>query len=193
MDPAPLQRQKSTSSVASTSTAANLPPPNKREPVRTDVDLPLANTSLSKVVYYIAFGGLLLSAFYMYRVTQWKAEAGGWWNLALGRHPNAPLGTAGSMSTRSGKGGAAGSDYARAGVEAKIAHLADELGIHPTELASAIKGVLPPAKATSISEAAATATNGHGKISGVLAEDTEAANGNIIDRLVGTDEPFGLD
>lgn len=48
-----------------------LPPPRQGKAVRHDVDLPLENTSLSTVVYWVAGGVLLYLAYYSLVIFQW--------------------------------------------------------------------------------------------------------------------------
>jgi len=144
-----------------------------------NVQPPFAKTRLTSIIYFLSAGALLLLAFYSYRLTQAKARSGGWWNLALGRHPNAPIG--GGFSS-----GVAG------GVESRIKDLADVLGIQPRELALAIKPLLTEKKANSL----AGSNEGDAAILSVLETQEQttqtggAGMGGLgLEGLVGTDEP----
>ncbi|KDQ17385.1 hypothetical protein BOTBODRAFT_43021 [Botryobasidium botryosum FD-172 SS1] len=164
--------------MSSNTTSEHLPPKRTKPMTNPDAELPFAKTRLTSVVYFLSAGALLLLAFYSYRLTQAKARSGGWWNLALGRHPNAPLGSGGFSS------GAAG------GVESRIKDLADILGIPPREIALAIKPLLTSKNADSL----ASASDGDAAILGVLESREQAApaaggGGLGLDSLVGTDEP----
>ncbi|CAE6480027.1 hypothetical protein ACGC1H_003369 [Rhizoctonia solani] len=174
-------------------------PPKRAGKATQDVRPPLSGTSLSTVIYALAGLGFLWAALSAYRVAQLKADAGGWYNLALGRRPDtgAPM-----------KGNPHGSHKASTphtgakGIEYRIRALADELGIHPRELASAIRPLMPTASASSIS-AEASATPMADAVIGVLASDDPSgapnANGASsgfpdLGTLVGLDDPApGLD
>jgi len=97
-----------------------------------------------------------------------------------------------SSGTSSGKG--------VMGLENRIRDLADELGIHPRELASAIKPLLPTASVSSIANANPTQS---GTVVGVLADAVDE-NGNkdekaatfgmgALGSIVGLDEPVDMD
>jgi len=160
-------------------------PPKRKTQSTASVKPPGSNISFHNFIYILALLALALSVFYGYRITTWKNEAGGWINFALGKHPNEPI-----ISTNSppGSGGLS--------LEAQMRNLADELGIHPRELASAIKPLLPAATTASIASA-----NPSGTIVGVLAEDNaaEATASSVLERMtglggmVGNEEPFGMD
>ena len=137
--------------------SSDLPPPRQRKALRP-VSPPLSNVSLHRFNYYIAIAASLLFAIYAYRILQWKAEAGSWWNLALGRKPpavqqmqdagKANAGWTGSPPVVNAGGGGAGD------VERRINELAAALGIPSKDLASAIAGAVreyvPPASLSSI-------------------------------------------
>ena len=145
----------------------DLPPPRDRKSGTRPVSPPLANTPLHRFNYYLAFLALALLAFYSWRLLQWKAEVGGWWNLALGKRPpgadalhRGPLGAAGKANAgptadmTSGSGGGAS-------VEERIDALAQALGMPSSDLADAIadavRAHVPPA---SLSSAAAHEPSG---------------------------------
>ncbi|KAG9078883.1 hypothetical protein FS749_009060 [Ceratobasidium sp. UAMH 11750] len=171
----------------------HLPPKREGKAVR-DVHPPLHNVNLSTIIYALAGLGLLWAALSAYRVAQLKADAGGWYNLALGKRPDtgAPMkGNLGSHGTH---------DTSVKGIEDRIRALADELGIHPREFASAIRPLMPSASATSIS-AAASATPMADAVIGVLADEdrsgagspesvvSQAANLGGLGGIVGLDDP----
>ena len=117
-------------------------------------------------------------------------------NLALGRQPtpdtssSVPFG-AGTEFQKSNPS----SDSAGKILESRIAELAEQLGVHPKELASAIKPLIPPAKAAALDEH----PEATGTLVDILAEDAKAtaaaaaaaggAGGTIMESLVGMDEP----
>ncbi|KAG8730861.1 hypothetical protein FRC11_005624, partial [Ceratobasidium sp. 423] len=171
----------------------NLPP--KREGKATQkVRPPLSRVNLSTVIYVLAALGFLWAALSAYRVAQLKADAGGWYNLALCLRPDtgAPMRGnphVGSHKTSTHRTGAKG-------IEDRIRALADELGIHPRELASAIRPLMPTASASSISSEA-SATPMADTVIGVLTSDDPSGGqqGNApsgfpdLGTLVGLDDP----
>ncbi|KAG8765259.1 hypothetical protein FRC12_007603 [Ceratobasidium sp. 428] len=150
----------------------NLPPKREGKAVQ-DVHPPLHNVSLSTVIYFMAGVGFLWAALSAYRVTQLKADAGGWLNLVMGKRPD----TGTPMKGNPNLGGRATPDMGVKGVEDRIKALADELGIHPREFASAIRPLMPAASATSIS-AEASATPMADTVIGVLADEDKSGTGN---------------
>ncbi|KAF8152374.1 hypothetical protein B0H34DRAFT_724933 [Crassisporium funariophilum] len=137
------------SSHSISTTAQNMPPPRRSEPLKP-VSPPLSSTRLSRLVYILALLTLLLGAYYSYRGLQYKTAVGGWWNLALGRKPPQLQTThdyrdAGDFKPRH-KG--------EESVEDRINALASALGMPSNELASAIAGAVhqyvPPASLTSV-------------------------------------------
>ncbi|KAB5588414.1 hypothetical protein CTheo_8143 [Ceratobasidium theobromae] len=171
-------------------------PPKRETKATQDVRPPLSSFSLGSVdkVYVLAALGFLWAAFSAYRVAQLKADAGGWYNLVLGRRPDTgePMKGNPSFSSRQPT-----HRTGVQGVEDRIRALADELGIHPRELASAIRPLLPSATASSIS-AEASATPMADAVIGVLTSDEEPAGaagtpgagafGNLAG-VVGLDDP----
>ncbi|KAF8596388.1 hypothetical protein BDV93DRAFT_610929 [Ceratobasidium sp. AG-I] len=144
-------------------------PPKREGKATQDVHPPLSGVSLSTVIYVLAGLGFLWAALSAYRVTQLKADAGGWFNLIRGKHPD----TGAPMKGNPNFGGSTHQTGVK-GVEDRIRALADELGIHPREFASAIRPLMPPASATSIS-AEASATPMADTVIGVLASEEKAA------------------
>jgi len=126
----------------------NMPP--KKGKVMRDVHPPLWRTPLWKVIYALSIGVFVLSMFYTWRLTQLKAQAGGWVNLLMGRHPNDPIPSAAEFTDSAKSSSGARPILA---LEDRIRDLADELGIHPREFASAIRPLLPTASVTSIAAA----------------------------------------
>ncbi|CAE6358740.1 unnamed protein product [Rhizoctonia solani] len=192
-------RQRQTGKTEAEKNPENLPP--KRESKTTqDVRAPLSGTSLSTVIYSLAALGLIWGALSAYRIVQLKADAGGWYNLALGRRPDTGAPVKGNPHVGSHKTSTHNTGVK--GVEDRIRALADELGIHPRELASAIRPLMPTASASSIS-AEASATPMADAVIGVLGSDNpsgeQQANGASsgfpdLGTLVGLDDPApGLD
>ncbi|CAE6532283.1 unnamed protein product [Rhizoctonia solani] len=191
-------RQRQTGNPEGERHSENLPP--KREGKATQkVRPPLSSINLSTVIYVLAALGFLWAALSAYRVAQLKADAGGWYNLALGRRPDTGVPMkgnphVGSRKTSTHRTGAKG-------IEDRIRALADELGIHPRELASAIRPLMPTASASSISSEA-SATPMADTVIGVLASEDPSGEqqGNVpsgfpdLGTLVGLDDPApGLD
>ncbi|KAF5392527.1 hypothetical protein D9757_002227 [Collybiopsis confluens] len=178
-------------------TKKNLPP--KREGKRLQpVNPPLKSIRLSNLIYILVLLSTLLTAFYSYRLVQWKSEVGGWWNLALGKKPPVAQTTpVYSGQQRHSK------DQHSNGVEDKINALAEALGMPSKDLALAIavavREYVPPASLSSIKEReTGTAVdillrgNGEGK----TIETSEPTSTGVVegvvrnmDSFVGMDEP----
>ncbi|KAJ6629866.1 hypothetical protein B0H10DRAFT_2208438 [Mycena sp. CBHHK59/15] len=126
-------------------------PPKRQGPLLTPVSKPLQSTRLSRLIYLLLLLSTLLSAYYGYRVVQWKTEVGGWWNLALGkRPPHLKFDEAERTKSKGRKGKKDKSET----VEDRINALADALGMPSKDLASAIAGAVkqyvPPASLSSV-------------------------------------------
>ncbi|KAG6833154.1 hypothetical protein H0H87_010541 [Tephrocybe sp. NHM501043] len=147
--------RKRTASNTSTSTADNLPPPRTSPPLKP-VSPPLSNTRLNRLIYLLIFLSALLSAYYSYRITQYKAEVGGWWNLALGRRPpqvQTGQGDTGNFHKGNGRKREMRGEHEES-VEDRINALARALGMPSKDLASAIavavREYVPPASLSSV-------------------------------------------
>ena len=135
--------------------SSDLPPRRGQHKPLRPVSPPLAHTPLHRFNYALALAAAALLAFYAWRLLQWKAAVGGWWNLALGHRPpgaDAVLGPSGG-----GGKGAAHTTSATAGggsVEDKIGDLAKALGMDSPDLAAAIadavRAHVPPASLSSV-------------------------------------------
>ncbi|KAG8847701.1 hypothetical protein FRB96_001433 [Tulasnella sp. 330] len=181
----------------------NLPPKKRTPAVRKDISPPLWKTPLWKVIYTISFITLSVSAFYTYRLTQWKSQAGGWVNLMLGRSPNDPIPSAAELTDSaksvSGSRPTGGSQFV---LEDRLRELAEELGIHPRELVSAIQPIIPSASQTSIAAANPTPSD---PIIDVLAggdpdqvtldqaHDTFSAVAKGFGAIMGADDPVDFE
>ncbi|KAJ3922081.1 hypothetical protein F5877DRAFT_34703 [Lentinula edodes] len=182
-----------------TVTQANLPPKREGKPLRR-VQPPLKNTRLTNLIYILVILSTLLTAFYSYRMLQWKSEVGGWWNLALGKQPPAaqatPVDTGSNSRRRDTTHGG--------GVEDKINALAEALGMPPQDLAKAIavavREYVPPASLSSIKQretgkpAVDELLRGNGEGKTVEADEPESTGivGGVfrnMDSFVGLDEP----
>ncbi|PCH34583.1 hypothetical protein WOLCODRAFT_133521 [Wolfiporia cocos MD-104 SS10] len=138
---------------------SDLPPPRDRKKAIRPVSPPLSNVSLSRFNYAIVLLAALLVAFYAWRLAQWKAEVGGWWNLALGRRPLALQNQNQGTSSSAGASANPGLKWQRhdeePSVEDRIEELAAALGIPSKDLAQAIAGAVrdnvPPASLSSVS------------------------------------------
>ncbi|KAJ6511185.1 hypothetical protein C8R45DRAFT_859051 [Mycena sanguinolenta] len=177
-------------------------PPKRQAPSLTPVSKPLASTRLNRLIYLLLLLSTLLSAYYGYRIVQWKTDVGGWWNLALGkRPPQLKFDDAEpSKARRTGK------KAAEETVEDRINALADALGMPSRDLASAIAGAVkqyvPPASLSSVAahqtgEAVEAMLNGAEKSDEQRKAEQEAeGGGGIVDGIangmgsfVGMDEP----
>jgi hypothetical protein len=142
--------------------------------------------------------GTLLMRFVSARYYR-KTDAGGWINLVLARPPqhdtsttNIPFGAGTKFESRKGKESTHNPSAKSPGelLESRIAELAEQLGVQPKELASAIKPLVPPAKASALdSHPEATGT-----LVDVLVENARetggSENGGLgLGNVVGMDEP----
>ena len=186
--------------TAPANSSSDLPPPRSRKKALRPVQKPLSNTRLTSVIYILVATSVLLGAFYAYRITVWKTEVGGWWNLMVGKKPpqmrtesDAQARGAGTYQTGSGKGD----------VEFHINQLASIFGIQPTDLASAISGAVKdhvaPKTLSSISSSA-SAKGAEKTAAQALFDDSPekqgdaGGNGGIMETfeaVVGMDEPMG--
>ncbi|KAJ7659309.1 hypothetical protein DFH06DRAFT_1195473 [Mycena polygramma] len=177
--------------------------PQRQKPLTTPVSKPLSSTRLTRLIYLLLALSTVLSAYYGYRVVQWKTEVGGWWNLALGRRPPQLKFEEGQRPTKS-KGKKAKKDSAET-VEDRINALADALGMPSRDLASAIAGAVkqyvPPASLSSVAahqtgEAVDTLLKNTEKSDEQRAAEKDAEGGGVaggiasgIGSFVGMDEP----
>ncbi|KAI0086861.1 hypothetical protein BDY19DRAFT_959178 [Irpex rosettiformis] len=147
---------------------SDLPPSRGRKGLRP-VSPPLSNVPMHRFSYYMAFAAALLLGIYAWRVSVWKAEAGGWWNLFLGRHPSGSSGSSRPIAEGGifqGTGGSpphiptngaevSGDGNKEVTVEERINELASALGVPTMDLARAIadavREYVPPASLSSIS------------------------------------------
>ncbi|KAJ7874465.1 hypothetical protein B0H13DRAFT_1633090, partial [Mycena leptocephala] len=155
-----------------------------------------------RLIYLLLLLSTLLSAYYGYRVVQWKTEVGGWWNLALGKRPpqlKFEEGERPKAKARKGK-----KDTGET-VEDRINALADALGMPSRDLASAIAGAVkqyvPPASLSSVAahqtgEAVEVLLNSAEKTDEQRAAEKNAEGGGVVDGIasgfgsfVGMDEP----
>ncbi|KAH8113155.1 hypothetical protein DFH11DRAFT_1481895, partial [Phellopilus nigrolimitatus] len=116
----------------------DLPPPRRGRALRP-VAKPLAHTRLPRLIYALAALAALLCAFYAVRLVRWKADAGGWANLALGRRPPPQQTQPGAPAHgQPGVGKGAGARKAELGLEDHVDAIAALLGMQPTDLAAAL-------------------------------------------------------
>ncbi|KAH9850456.1 hypothetical protein C2E23DRAFT_887353 [Lenzites betulinus] len=194
------------SSTSAVKSPSDLPPPRDRQGIRP-VSPPFSHTPLYRFNYYIALLAAGAFAFYAWRLLQWKADVGGWWNLALGRRPpGADAVIAGAVGAVTGGPSQPGT------VESRINELAAALGMPSRDLAIAIAGAVrqhvPPASLSSVaanepsgtavqylvnpSAAAAAAVNakeaGAHVGSGAVTGGAEAI-ANAFEAVLGMDEP----
>ncbi|RDB19016.1 hypothetical protein Hypma_014363 [Hypsizygus marmoreus] len=166
------------SPLSSNAIADNLPPPRTSKPMR-QVSAPLTSTRLSRLIYLLALLTSLLLLYYSYRVVQWKTEVGGWWNLALGRHPPQLQNQYTPDSRKASKGKRGKGDDGS--VEDRINALAQALGMPSKELASAIavavREYVPPASLSSVA-AKETGPAVEAMLKGAGDEHVKAEGGN---------------
>ncbi|KAJ4485601.1 hypothetical protein J3R30DRAFT_3440767 [Lentinula aciculospora] len=180
------------------SPSKDLPPKREGKPLRR-VQPPLKNIRLTNLIYILVLLSTLLTAFYSYRMLQWKSEVGGWWNLALGKKP--PIAQATPVDTGSNRQRRKTDEE---GVEDKINALAEALGMPSGDLARAIavavREYVPPASLSSIKEretgkpAVEQLLRGNGE--GRTVEASEPTSIGVVegvvrnmDSFVGLDEP----
>ncbi|KAF5378187.1 hypothetical protein D9615_007552 [Tricholomella constricta] len=210
-DPSPIRKR--TASGSSNATADNLPPPRTSKAMKP-VSAPLTHTRLHRLIYLLILLTTLLTAYYSYRVVQYKTEVGGWWNLALGRRPpqlqtQQPLQEQGSGTGFSKGRGRPGKPKVRCeeeSVEERINSLARALGMPSKDLASAIavavREYVPPASLSSVAAhetgpAVQAMLKGagyeHVKVKGAAADSqsTGVVSGVVggMESFVGMDEP----
>ncbi|TFK51277.1 hypothetical protein OE88DRAFT_1597341, partial [Heliocybe sulcata] len=187
--------------------AEDLPPPRERKGLKP-VSPPGSNVDFNTFIYRMAAVGLLVFAFYGYRLWNWKLEAGSWWNLATGKKAAVPgVNTPARPSTgihdaRNWASGGSGQGVVE--VESRIEELASALGMPSKDLASAIAGAVkdyvPPATLSSVSaQAKQTPGGGSEVVDELLGEHHEpeshpavkAAGGvtGALEGFVGMEEP----
>ncbi|EED84211.1 predicted protein [Postia placenta Mad-698-R] len=188
--------------------SSDLPPPRERKRVTRSVSPPLSHVPLSRFNYIIALLAAALVAFYAWRVAQWKAEVGGWWNLALGRRPPA-IQNQNHMNGANGAWAAQSDDNKRKesepDVEQRIEELARALGVSSTDLAGAIAGVVrefvPPASLSSVAahetgnavkylvDPSSVSSSAAEEAPGATASSGVGAMLHAVEAAVGMDEP----
>ncbi|KAL4241826.1 hypothetical protein ABKN59_000710 [Abortiporus biennis] len=141
------------------SKSSDLPPARNTPALRT-VSPPLSHISFRRFNYYIALAAGILFAIYAWRITKLKAEAGSWWNLALGRRPPPPPPPHGGYQYGQAAGFSSNPPRHNSNhgteltVEDRINDLAIALGMPSKQLASAIavavREYVPPATLSSI-------------------------------------------
>lgn len=209
-DPAEHIMSQKLANEADSKSEKYLPGPREGKALSKDAPLPLANTSLSTVIFSVCAAALLYLAYYAYLTTQWcvcltfsiiyllyhthsylrKDEAGGWVNFALGRTPS-PEPTDGAVPFSPETQYEQKPEPAGEVLVNRIQELADQLGIEPTEFVSAIKTLVHPTKASALEKD----TKAMGSLVGVLAEAREKAQEETekplswMNALVGLDEP----
>lgn len=146
-----------------------LPPKRRGKVVRHDVAKPFENIRLTNLVYILVSLSALLMLFYTYRITQYKAEVGGWWNLLLGKKPPQAMGQYDStqdLGFGSNKKSNNRKDAHELGLEDHISSMASILDMQPTDLASAISAAvsehIAPKSASSLSSSVSASASAAG-------------------------------
>lgn len=142
------------------------------------VSPPLRTVSFSNLIYVLIILTGLLAAYYSYRIIQYRNSVGGWWDVALGRLPQAQ----GAQVQHS--------HHHRNTVEDRINDLAKALGMPSKDLASAIvvavRNYVPPA---SLSSVAAEETGP--AVQELLKEPPSSASPSATGVVRGVAEGFG--
>jgi len=184
---------------------SDLPPPRDRKKATRPVSPPLSNVPLSRFNYLLALLVTVVVAFYVWRLMQWKADVGGWWNLALGKKPPQLRNQAQPGSGAWDHGDKFTRKAGEPSVEQRIDELAKALGIPSTDLANAIAGAVreyvPPASISSVAAHETGDAISHlvdpSGASSSAAESAPAATaskgikamGSAFEAVVGLDEP----
>ncbi|KAK7443742.1 hypothetical protein VKT23_015524 [Stygiomarasmius scandens] len=185
--------------MSSSSRKSDLPPPRKGNKGTRPVKPPLSSTRLHRFIYVLVGLSALLTAYYSYRIVQWKTEVGGWWNLATGTRPQ-EMHAGASGTGSSGKSKKSSTKTEGESVEDKINELALALGLPSNDLAkaiaSAVREYVPPASLSSIRER----ETGKPAVDVLLAGseqgkkvedggDQGAETAGVFDSFIGLDEP----
>ncbi|KIY70394.1 hypothetical protein CYLTODRAFT_419750 [Cylindrobasidium torrendii FP15055 ss-10] len=177
------------STTMSSSSISNDSKTTRNKLTRTDVSPPLSKTRLSTLIYILVFLTTILSAFYGYRIMQWRSPS---------IIPTSPSSTATNSNSKTGSGSNGGD------IESRISALAEALGVPSKDLARAIAGAVrenvPPA---SISAVKASNTKGSDVLEELFREPEGTATGTVaaqatgvvesvmggVENFVGMDEP----
>ncbi|KAG1878989.1 hypothetical protein F4604DRAFT_585133 [Suillus subluteus] len=123
---------------------SDLPPSRPHKEILTPVTLPGNTTPLRYFIYTLVTIALLSTAWYTYTTAvglkHWKEEVG-WWGMFIGR-----IGRQHDGLNRDQWRG----QEATGELEGHLGQLASALGIHATDLASAVKPFVPPATLSSL-------------------------------------------
>lgn len=127
-------------------TRSELPPPRPRKEVLTPVAPPGRKAPLRYFIYTLVTAALLFAGWYTYitavGLKQWKDEVG-WWGVTVGRY--------GRQDTVHRGQWRGGHDHDVEGhLEGHLSRLASALGIPATDVASAVKPLVPPATLSSL-------------------------------------------
>lgn len=191
--------------MSSTPAAKEDLPPKRQGKRLQRVEPPLKSTRLTNLIYLLVLLSTLLTAFYSYRLVQWKSDVGGWSNLALGRNPPRAQATPVIESQTVHRRRRGEQNTGDAEVEDKINALAEALGMPSQDLAraiaAAVREYVPPASLSSIKEretgkpAVEELLRGEGEGKTVESHMAEPTIGvvegvvNKLDSFVGFDEP----
>ncbi|KLT39848.1 hypothetical protein CC85DRAFT_250460 [Cutaneotrichosporon oleaginosum] len=141
----------------------------KRNQVRDTpyVKPPFIDVPMGRFLTYLSLGLLALASFYVWRITVWASEVGGYWNLMTGRRDTlvdvvqqeaakasaredkfssvTSASAAGASSGRAARGAACPPcEVPDPSVESLVLQLADKLGVKPVELNAVIRPLLDP-------------------------------------------------
>ncbi|KAG2337121.1 hypothetical protein BDR05DRAFT_970565 [Suillus weaverae] len=123
---------------------SDLPPSRPRKEISTPVSPPGHRAPLRYFIYTLVTTALLLTAWYTYTTAvalkHWKEEVG-WWGMSIGRFGRQHN----TLYRNQGRG-----QEVTGELEVHLSQLASALGIPATDLASAVKQLVPPATLSSL-------------------------------------------
>ena len=133
----PKHRRKSMSNTETPSDQSkdNFPPKRQGKATNHPQSAPLSKASFNSFIYALCTVAVCIIAFYTYRITLMKSQAGGWWNLATGKFRPSPSNSHQYSSKRTA---AVAEGINENNVEARISELASAFGIPAATLATAI-------------------------------------------------------
>lgn len=191
-----------------TTNPSDLPSSRPRKKALRRVSPPLSSLSLDKLIYILILFAVLLTAFYSYRIVQYKSQVGGWWNLALGKRPPQLRNEGDDLNFNSNQASKLGGKKWQGGesdVEDRINALAEALGMPSKELASAIAGAVkqyvPPASLSSVLTAASKESGKNSETLKILlgedvaekGDDGKKGEGMVVEVVSGLGSVVGMD
>jgi len=179
-------KEKAFSEAPEHVTRSDLPPSRPRKEILTPVAPPGHKAPLNYFIYVLVTVALLFTGWYTYigfvGLKQWKEEVG-WWGVTVGR-----LGRQDTAHRGSWRGG----QEVKGEFEEHLSQLASALGIPASDVASAIKPIVPPATLSSL---VPQATGGAINILFEKDDNKDQGNGGSsfaegLGKVVGFDDPL---